>query len=113
MDTTTAGHDDGCDARATEPDRGRDDFTATSDGLGDAGQCQNEQGNPIPCEGDPRSRPATPKDEPADEPADEPKDEPKDEPSDNPPPVSDAPDPGGGLQRRLGQDRGRVERLRR
>lgn len=80
-DTNTLGHDRGF-APGHEMAGGDTEGDASDKQSGDAGLCENEQGNPIACDDEFPNQP--PKDPPADEPADEPKDEPMDEPKDTP-----------------------------
>ena len=90
-DATTAQADDTSpDARegsggsdATEPtSEDAVGFTLDQHGLGDAGQCQDEQGNPIPCDGE--QPPSDPPSEPPSEPPVE--DPPSQPPSEDPAP---------------------------
>lgn len=83
-DAATASTDDGF-APGLELASGGDDSN-DANGGGAADQCENEQGNSIPCDEEvPPWEP--PVEEPAEEPAEEPKEEPKDEPSDEPDPA--------------------------
>jgi len=82
-DTNTLGHDGGFAPGYETADEEQDGNAGNNQG-GDAGLCENEQGNPIPCDDEFPNQP--PSDPPSEEPKDEPKDDPKDEPPDNPPP---------------------------
>jgi hypothetical protein len=84
-DDTSGWHDGSGGNDATEPiTEDGPGFTLDQHGLGDAGQCQDEQGNSIPCDGD-----QPPSDPPSEPPVEEPKDPPSEPPSE-PPAPSDA-----------------------
>lgn len=88
-DAATASTDDGF-APGLELANGGEDGDGANGG-GNAGQCEDEQGNSIPCDEEvppwepPVEEPA--EEPPAEEPAEEPKEEPKDEPTDEPDPA--------------------------